>query len=52
MESIRKQIETALRQLGVTGTVRVHRRGLDRYHITVNGRYFGIFDTAKNTFVD
>lgn len=52
MEPIREQIETALRQLGVTGAVRVQQNGTNRYHVTVNGRYFGIFDAVKNTFVD
>ena len=52
MKPIREQIETALRQLGVTGTVSIfHHRGSGRYHVFVNDRYFGIFDAVKNTFV-
>jgi len=32
--------------------VHLKEAGVNRYVVTVNGEYFGIFDVDKNTFVD
>ncbi|MGL6200597.1 MAG: hypothetical protein ACRC3H_16835 [Lachnospiraceae bacterium] len=49
----KNQIATALKNLGVKGTVNITRTAFDfLYEIKLNGNEFGIFDTDRNTFVD
>lgn len=48
-------IVTALKGFGAKGRVHIERtcRGeKTRFLVNVNEKYFGIFDTVKNTFVD
>lgn len=52
MDSVKKQVATAMKHLGVKGTVKVVHIGFNNYRILLNGKYFGIFDTDRNTFVD
>lgn len=49
----KKDIITALEILGVHGEIGLRPiTSLDRIEVTVNGEYFGIWDTVKKTFVD
>ena len=35
------------------GIVKISRHRItDRYEVDVNGKYFGVWDTRKNTFID
>jgi hypothetical protein len=52
METIEEQIKTALARLGVKGAIRVSPAGLNRYLVELNGKYFGIYDIDRDTFVD
>ena len=45
-------IRKALTTLGVKGSAQLRYANADRIVITVNGEYFGIWDSEKNTFVD
>lgn len=52
-ESINKEIIVALEKLGVKGEVSLHPP-IDplRIVVTVNGKYFGMWDVIRKTFVD
>lgn len=50
--SISKDIRKALAALGVTGTVELRQIATDRIEVTVDGSYFGIWDSVRKTFVD
>ena len=53
MKDTAKEITTALEILGVQGEITLRPiTSLDRIEVTVNGEYFGIWDTVKKTFVD
>ena len=45
-------IRNALKALGCRRTARAVEVTLGRYYVTVNGEYFGIWDSQRNTFVD
>lgn len=47
-----KEIFEALTKLGVKGTITTKRISADRIAVYVNGKYFGIWDTIRKTFVD
>lgn len=47
-----KEIKKALEILGVTGTVQLRQIAADRIEVTVDGSYFGIWDSVRKTFVD
>lgn len=47
-----KNIKNALAQLGYEGRVNGEYITEDRVKLVLNGEYFGIWDTCKNTFVD
>jgi gamma-glutamyl-gamma-aminobutyrate hydrolase PuuD len=48
-----KEILKALENLGVQGEATLSpTKYLDRIKVTVNGAYFGTWDTARKTFVD
>jgi hypothetical protein len=52
MKTVKEQICLALQNLGIKGKVKVSQAGISRYKVEVNGKYFGIFDMNRNTFVD
>ena len=52
MEKVKVQIATAMKHLGVKGTVQLVNICFNDYRVILNGSYFGIFDTDRNTFVD
>lgn len=45
-------VKNALEKLGVKGSVRIKESSFNAYIVFVNNKYFGVFDTNKNTFVD
>lgn len=49
-----RQVRTALDALGIKSGAVFRRIGNDptRLEVIVDGKYFGIFDTNRNTFVD
>ncbi len=47
-----ERIKNALNTYGCTGRAQGEYIAEDRIRITVNGEYFGIWDTVRNTFVD
>ena len=49
-----KQVRKALDALGIKSGAILREVGDDpsRLEVVVDGKYFGIFDTNKNTFVD
>ena len=47
-----EQIRTSLITLGVKGTVKISSSDMDRYSVSLNNQYFGMFDAVANTFVD
>lgn len=52
MENRKAQLYNALKALGVKNA-RVHvENRFDRGEVYANGKYFGVFDYARNTFVD
>lgn len=52
-ESISEEIINALKILGISGKITLRPiRDLDRIEVTVNGEYFGIWDSVRKTFVD
>lgn len=47
------KIRSALTSLGYThGKVIVKLISFNRYEVTLNAEYFGIYDTVKNNWVD
>jgi len=52
MDKVKEQVATAMKHLGVKGTVTVTHISFSNYRITLNDSYFGIFDINRNTFVD
>ena len=42
----------ALYGLGITGNVKIRHIDLNRTEVYVDGKYFGIWDDARKTFVD
>jgi len=51
-ETAKKNINDALKTLGVKGMVKVIHISFNTYRVLVDDKYFGIFDDDKNTFVD
>jgi hypothetical protein len=54
MDEVLERIRKALADLGIKGEPKIqptdkHR---DRWRVEVNGKYIGIYDLHKNTFVD
>ena len=45
-------IKAALRAFGVSGSTKAEYVTDDRVKVTVNGEYFGLWDSVRNTFVD
>ena len=45
-------IINALRTFGIAGKANLAYIAADRVRVTVNGEYFGVWDSEKNTFVD
>lgn len=52
MADPKEKILTALKHLGIKGEVRISQYGFHLYRVEVNGKYFGIYDIYRNTFVD
>jgi len=52
MDSVKLKVATAMKHLGVKGTVTVAHISFSDYRIALNGSYFGIFDADRCTFVD
>jgi len=52
MRDPKEKIVTALKHLGVKGEVRISQYGFHLYRVEVNGKYFGIYDIDRDTFVD
>lgn len=55
MQKAMQQVRSALDQLEVIGDVCIFELNpgdTSRFEVAVNGEYFGIFDTGRNTFVD
>lgn len=51
--SINEEIITALKNLGVRGEITLSPTiCTDKIKVSVNGQYFGLWDTVKKTFVD
>ena len=46
------KIKEAMLQFGCRGKVTVNLISPDRYEVKINGDYFGIYDTVKETFVN
>ena len=46
------KIITALKSLNVRGKAHLEYIASDRVRITLNGEYFGIWDSEKATFID
>lgn len=52
MENRKAQLCNAFKALGVKNA-RIHiENRFDRGEVYVNGKYFGVFDYARNTFVN
>ena len=47
-----ENMRRALQILGFSGKANVEYISEDRVCVRINGEYFGIWDTEKNTFVD
>ena len=45
-------LHSALDKLGVKGAITTHQIANDRIAVYLDGEYFGIWDTARKTFVD
>ncbi len=45
-------LHSALAKLGIKGTITTRQISAERIAVWVNGEYFGIWDTARKTFVD
>lgn len=53
MRSLINEIITALEILGVHGRITIRPiKDLDRIEVSVNGEYFGVWDSVRKTFVD
>lgn len=53
MKNLINEITTALETLGISGSITLQPiTDLDRIKVTVDGKYFGIWDAVKKTFVD
>ena len=52
MKNLINEIAKALVVLGVTGKVHLRQIAADRIEVTVDGEYFGIWDSVRKTFVD
>ncbi len=55
MQKAREQIKKALECLGKEcedDDLEITEISLNRYEVVLNGKYFGIYDTTRNTFVD
>lgn len=55
MENAREQITKALEELKVDykdEKLIICELGLNRYQVSIEDKYFGIFDIVRNTFVD
>lgn len=51
-EKSKELITNALLSMGVQGDVKIVQVEFHRHKVLVNGKYFGIFDIDKKTFVD
>lgn len=47
-----QNIITALRNLGIRGKARIEYVSSDRVTVSMDGKYFGLWDCEKKTFVD
>ena len=47
-----QKIKQALKTLHIVGIVTMQEISFDRIQVLVGGRYFGIWDLSRNTFVD
>jgi hypothetical protein len=52
MANSSRNIINALEAFGIEGRVSARYAQLDRVKVFVNGKYFGLWDCEKNTFVD
>ncbi len=53
MKNSINEIKSALEILGVHGRITLRPvADLDRIVVSVNGEYFGVWDSARKTFVD
>jgi hypothetical protein len=53
MKNSINEIKSALEKLGVHGRITLRPiADLDRIEVSVNGEYFGVWDSVKKTFVD
>lgn len=53
MSMIQKEVKNAIAQFGyTTDSIRVASGVCGCYRVDLDGEYFGILDTDKNTFVD
>jgi hypothetical protein len=53
MKNLINEIAAALEILGVHGRITLRPiADLDRIEVSVNGVYFGVWDSVKKTFVD
>lgn len=50
--AIISEIRAALQDFGCKGYFNLGKLPLNRYCVTVNHRYFGVWDANKHTFVD
>lgn len=46
------ELHTALIKLGIKGTITTEQITTDRIAVYLNGKYFGLWDTTRKTFVD
>lgn len=53
MKNSINEIKSALEILGVHGRITLRPiADIDRIEVSVNGEYFGVWDSVKKTFVD
>ncbi|MBO5789554.1 MAG: hypothetical protein J6R40_00175 [Clostridia bacterium] len=53
MQNLINEIAAALKILGISGRITLHPIvDLGRVEVAVNGKYFGVWDSVKKTFVD
>lgn len=50
--AIVSEIRKALKSLVCKGRVSVSEIAKERYFVTLNGKYFGVYDAVRHTFVD
>lgn len=53
MKDLINEIAAALKILGISGRITLHPiADLGRVKVAVNGKYFGVWDSKRKTFVD